>query len=84
MSDGSCSCYFRAVFDAKTWWGSHANGVYLRLFFHQDTAGPGVIKFGIESKKSRKETSTEALIDAIALALQEMRDVCALANLGIC
>ena len=35
-----------------------------------------MIKFGIESKRSCGETSTEAFIDAIALALHDMRDVC--------
>ena len=35
-----------------------------------------MIKFGIESKRSCKETSTEAFIDAIALALHDMRNVC--------
>lgn len=35
-----------------------------------------MIKFGIESKRSCKETSTEGFIDAIALALRDMRDVC--------
>lgn len=35
-----------------------------------------MIKFGIESKKSCKETSTEAFIDAVALALHDMRDIC--------
>lgn len=41
-----------------------------------DLAGPDLIKFGIESKKSCKETSTEGFIDAIALALHDMRDIC--------
>jgi len=39
-------------------------------------AGPELIKFGIESKKSWKETSTEAFIDAVALALKDMGDIC--------
>ena len=41
-----------------------------------DLAGPNLIKFGIESKRSCKETSTEAFIDGIALALHDMQDVC--------
>ena len=41
-----------------------------------DLAGTDLIKFGIESKRSCGETSTEAFIDAIALALHDMRDVC--------
>ena len=41
-----------------------------------DLTGTDLIKFGIESKRSCKETSTEAFIDAIALALHDMRDVC--------
>jgi len=57
-------------------WRRDTNGIYLRLLFHQDLAGPDLIKFGIESKKSCEETSTEAFIDAIALALQDMRDIC--------
>ena len=39
-------------------------------------ADPDLIKFGVESKKSCKETSTEGFIDAIALALEDMRDIC--------
>lgn len=45
-------------------------------FFFIDLAGPDLIKFGIESKKSCKETSTEGFTDAIALALHDMRDIC--------
>lgn len=41
-----------------------------------DLAGPNLIKFGIESKKSCEETSTEGFTDAIALALHDMRDLC--------
>lgn len=41
-----------------------------------DLAGPDLIKFGIESKKSCEETSTEGFISAIALALHDMRDIC--------
>jgi len=52
-----------------------ANGICL-CFFFKDLAGPDLIKFGIESKKSCKETSTEAFIDAIDLALHDMRDIC--------
>ena len=58
---------------------SDANEMCLCLLFHRcfsDLAGPGLIKFGIESKRSCKETSTEAFIDAISLALHDMRDVC--------
>ena len=64
-----------AIF-AKNWWASDADGIYLCLLFDQDMAGPELIKFGVESKKSYKEVSTEAFIDAIALALQDMRDIC--------
>jgi len=39
-------------------------------------AGPDLIKFGIESKRSCEETSTEGFIDAVALALHDMRDIC--------
>ena len=76
MNDGSCSCDFCAIVDTKNWWTSDADGIYLHLLFHQDTAGPELIKFGIESKKSWKETSTEAFINAVALALKDMRDIC--------
>ena len=76
MSDGLCSCDLCAIFDAKDLRASDADEVYLRLLFHQDMAGPELIKFGVESKKSCKETSTETLIDAIALALKDMRDIC--------
>jgi len=64
------------MFDTINWWTSDADGIYLHLLFHQDMAGPELMKFGIESKKSCKETSTGAFIDAIALALQDMRDIC--------
>ena len=76
MSDYSCSCDVRAIFDAKNLWASDANGMCLCLLCRQDLAGSELMKFGIESKKSCEETSTEALIDAIALALQDMRDIC--------
>ena len=76
MNDGSCSCDFCAIVDTKNWWTSDADGIYLHLLFNQDMAGPELIKFGIESKESCKETSTEAFIDAIALALQDMQDIC--------
>ena len=46
------------------------------MFVFLDLAGPNLIKFGIESKRSCKETSTEAFIDGIALALHDMQDVC--------
>jgi len=71
-----CSCDLCAIFDAKNWWASDADGMYLCLFFHQDMAGPELMKFGTESKKSCKEVSTEVFIDAIALALQDMQDIC--------
>jgi len=73
-----------AIFAQRPTRKRDADEIYLFFLFYQDTAGPEVIKFGIESKKSCQETSTEALIDATALALQEMRDVCASANLRIC
>ena len=65
-----------AQYSSRNWGTSDADGICLCLLFHQDLAGPELIKFGIESKKSCKETSTEAFIDAIALALQDMRDIC--------
>jgi carnitine O-acetyltransferase len=46
------------------------------VFVFLDLAGPDLIKFGIESKRSCKETSTEGFIDAIALALHDMRGIC--------
>jgi carnitine O-acetyltransferase len=62
---------------------SDADGIYFCLFFFLpsrcfflDLAGPDLIKFGIESKKTCEETSTEGFINAIALALHDMRDIC--------
>ena len=58
---------------------SDTDGICLCLLFHRcfsDLAGADLIKFGIESKRSCGESSTEAFIDAIALALHDMRDVC--------
>jgi hypothetical protein len=46
------------------------------ISLHPDLAGPDLIKFGIESKRTCKETSTEAFIDALALALEDMRGIC--------
>lgn len=78
MSGGSCSCDFRQTF-AKKPVTSDANGFCLSLLFRRrfaDLAGTDLIKFGIESKRSCKETSTEAFLDAISLALHDMRDIC--------
>lgn len=49
--------------------------ICLSIVVSKDLAGPDLIKFGIESKKSCKETSTEAFINAVALALHDMRDI---------
>ena len=76
MSDGSCSCAFRAVLATKPVTLTEFVWAYCSIVCSKDLAGPDLIKFGIESKKSCEETSTEAFIDAIDLALQDMRDVC--------
>jgi len=58
---------------------SNADGICLCLLFYRnfsDMAAPDLIKFGIESKRSCEETSTEAFIAAITLALYDMRDIC--------
>ena len=51
--------------------------VFVFFFFvvFLDLAGPDLIKFGIESKRSCEETSTEGFTEAIALALHDMRQV---------
>ena len=41
----------------------------------EDLAGPDIIKFGIESKVSCPETSSDDFWDAISSALQQMRSV---------
>lgn len=41
-----------------------------------DLAGNQVIKFGIESKRSCPETSTEVFRNNLVEALREMRDIC--------
>jgi hypothetical protein len=52
------------------------NSQHLFAFVFLDLAGPELIKFGIESKRFCEETSTEGFIDAISLALDDMRDIC--------
>lgn len=41
-----------------------------------DLAGADIIKFGMESKKSSKETSTHKFRLAIVEAMREMRRIC--------
>lgn len=48
----------------------------LALFVVADLAGNQVIKFGIESKVSCKETSTEVFRRNLTEALREMRQAC--------
>ena len=74
----TCSCPRDFIFAVKGA-TSDTDGICLCLLFRccfSDLAGTDLIKFGIESKRSCGETCTEAFIDAIALALHDMRDVC--------
>jgi len=49
----------------------------LTSFMHfTDLAGADIIKFGMESKRSSKETSTHNFRLAIIEALREMRRIC--------
>lgn len=41
-----------------------------------DLAGPDMIKFGIESKRSCEETSTQRFGEAVGRALESMRVIC--------
>jgi hypothetical protein len=41
-----------------------------------DLAGANILKFGIESKRSSKVTSTDRFKQYLTSALREMRDVC--------
>jgi hypothetical protein len=76
VSRGSSSCGLHPAFAMKL---GTTLADWICLFVissSSDLAGPDLIKFGIESKRSCEETSTETLIDAITLALEDMRGVC--------